>query len=230
MALSRSITSACVLLSLVACTSSSSYVLTPDPTPYYDTSPSEYYLYLPSAYTPERDWPVFVGAHSFSGDGKECLDLWKDYAEGAGFVLLCPSFGKGNGDWEFIQIETNLLVILRRVRNEVRVQKKVFLAGFSAGGEFSLLFSYAHPNLVQAVSLLSTGNYHDPYKDFSAISFLVLMGDQDSHLAQKDARIFVDELQKNGYHVEYEVLTGVGHEITPYAMQRTMLFFQTFLK
>ena len=218
------------MFGLVSCTSNSSYVLTPDPTPYYDTSPSEYYLYLPSIYTPEKDWPVLVGVHSYSGDGKQCLDWWKDYAESAGFILLCPSFGTGSGDWEFIQIETNLLVILRRVRNEVRTQKKVFLAGFSAGGEFAQLFSYAHPNLVRAVSLLSSGNYHDPYKDFSAIPFLVLIGDQDNPLARTNARLFMEGLQQKGYRVEYEVLPGVGHELTPQALQRTILFFQTFME
>jgi dipeptidyl aminopeptidase/acylaminoacyl peptidase len=218
------------LFGLVACTSSSSYVLTPDPTPYYDTSPSEYYLYLPSSYTPEKDWPVLVGVHSYSGDGRQCLDWWKDHAESAGFVLVCPSFGAGNGDWEFIQIETNLLGILRHVRNEVRVQKKVFLMGFSAGAEFVQLFSYAHPELVRAVSLLSAGNYHDPYKDFSAIPFLVVIGDRDNLVAQSSACSFVEVLGQKGYTVEFVVLPAIGHEVTPEALERTIAFFQTFTK
>ena len=220
----------CALFGLAACASSLDYVLTPNPTPYYDTSPSEYYLYLPSNYTPEKVWPVLVGVHSYSRDGTQCLDWWKEHAEAAGFILVCPSFGAGNGDWEFIQNETNLLGILRHVGNEVRVQKKVFLAGFSAGGEFALLFSYSHPNLVQAVSLLSTGNYYAPYKDFRSISFLVFMGDQDNSIAQENARLFVEVLQQEDYTVEYEVIPGIGHEVIPEELEKTILFFQAFGK
>jgi dipeptidyl aminopeptidase/acylaminoacyl peptidase len=220
----------CVSFALTGCASNSDYVLTPNPTPYYDTSPSEYYLYLPSAYSPEKDWPVLVGVHGYSGDGKQCLDWWQEPAEKAGFVLVCPSFGAGNVEWEFIQNETNLLGILRRVGNEVRVQKKIFLAGFSAGGEFALLFSYSHPNLVQAVSLLSSGNYYEPFKDYKDIRFLVLMGDRDNPVAEQNAASFVEGLQQKGYTVEYEVLPGVGHEVAPEALEKTILFFQEIKK
>jgi len=97
-----------ILLTPAACSSNSSYILTPNPTPYYETSPAEYYLYLPSDYTPEKDWPVLVGIHGYGGDGTQCLDRWQAYAEKGGFVLVCPSLGAGNGDWEFVQNESTL--------------------------------------------------------------------------------------------------------------------------
>ncbi len=111
---------AIILLGIPAC--APSYVLAPNPTPYYETSPSEYYLYLPSSYTPEKDWPVIVAIHGYGGDGAECLNWWQPYVEKGGFILVCPSMGAGNGDWEFTQNEANLLGILQDVRKEVRTQ------------------------------------------------------------------------------------------------------------
>ncbi len=215
---------AIILLGIVAC--SPSYVLTPNPTPYYETSPSEYYLYLPSSYTPEKDWPILVAVHGYGGDGAQALSWWQTYAEKGGFILVCPSMGAGNGDWDFTQNEANLLGILQDVRKEVRTQKKVFLTGFSAGGQFVQVFTYSHPKLVKAVSILSAGNYHEPYEDLRDIPFLVMIGKQDNPLAKQGARSFVETLQGSGYSVEYEVLPGIGHEITLEALEKTILFFQ----
>lgn len=219
-----------ILLYLATCSSNSSYVLIPNPTPYYETSPSEYYLYLPLDYTLEKDWPVLVAIHGYGGDGTQCLGWWQVYAEKGGFVLVCPSMGAGNGDWEFVQNESNLLGILRHVRDQVRTQQKIFLAGFSAGGQFALAFTYSHPNLVKAVSMLSSGNYYEPYEDLRDISFLVMIGDRDNPLAEKGARSFVEALQGSGYSVEYEVLPGIGHEITPEALEKTISFFQKVIE
>jgi predicted esterase len=215
-----------ILFGIAACSASSSYGLAPNPTPYYETSPSEYYLYLPSGYTPDHDWPILVAVNGYGSDGAQCLDWWQAYAEKAGFVLVCPSMGAGNGDWDFVQNEANLLGILLDIRNEVRTQKKVLLAGFSAGGEFVLAFTYSHPNLVQAVSILSSGNYYDPYEDLRDIPFLVVIGDRDNPLAERNAGAFVEVLQGSGYSVDYEILPGIGHEITIEAQERTISFFQ----
>lgn len=212
-----------IFSSLAAC---SAYGLTPDPTPYYESSPAEYYLYLPSAYTPEKDWPILLGIHGYGSDGTQCLEAWQPMAEQAGFVLVCPSLGAGNGDWDFVQNESNLLGILMDVRDQVRTQKKVFLAGFSAGGQFAVAFTYSQPNLVRAISILSAGNYYEPYEDLRQIPFLVVIGEQDDPLAIKRARSFVDVLEESGYTVEYEILPGVGHELTPQALEKTITFFQ----
>ena len=210
---------------LLAACSRPSYTLTPNPTPYVRYSPTEYYLYLPSSYVPEKDWPLFVGIHSFGGDGMQCLEMWQGYAESEGFVLVCPSLADENGGWYADEGETKLNEIIRQVRNDCRVQKQVFLAGFSAGAEFIQVYAFDRPRSVKAVAVLSAGNYHEPSSASRNIPFLVVIGDQDNPISLQGAQLFSELLEQNGNSVELDILPGVGHEITPQALELTIRLY-----
>jgi pimeloyl-ACP methyl ester carboxylesterase len=209
---------------LAAC-SHPTYSLTANPTAYVRDSPIEYYLFLPSGYVPEKDWPLFVGVHSFGGDGIQCLEMWQSYAESEGFVLVCPSLADEHGGWYVDLGEKNLDEIIRQVRNDCRVQKQVFLAGFSAGAEFVQAYAFDHLTSVKAVAVLSSGNYYEPPSASHTIPFLVVIGDQDDPIGLQRAKRFAESLKQNGYPIELDILPGVGHEITPQAMELTMRLY-----
>ncbi len=207
------------------------YTLTPNPTPYWEDLPDEYYLYLPPDYTPDRDWPVFVGIHGTGGSGLDCLQLWQEYADREGFLLVCPSLADESGGWYQSEGEAALLGILRRVRQECRTQRRVFLAGFSAGGEFVQGFAFDHPGDVAAVAVLSAGNYMPPTRRAREIPFLVVIGERDRAAGIKNAESFVALLEQEGIPVELRLLPKTGHEVTEEAREMTVEFFrQTFEK
>jgi predicted esterase len=210
---------------LLAACSNPTYSLTANPTPYVRYSPTEYYLFLPSSYVPEKDWPLFVGVHSFGGDGTQCLEMWQGYAESEGFVLVCPSLADENGGWYLDEGERNLYEIIQQVQNDCRVQKQVFLAGFSAGAEFVQAYAFDHPRSVKAVAVLSSGNYHEPSSASQDIPILVVIGDQDNPISLQRARLFSELLEQNEYSVELDILPGVGHEITPQALELTIKLY-----
>ena len=212
---------------LLAACSHPTYSLTPNPTPYVRYSPTEYYLFLPSSYVPEMDWPLFVGVHSYGGDGRQCLAMWQDYAESEGFVLVCPSLADENGGWYVDEGEVNLNKIIRQVQKDCRVQKQVFLAGFSAGAEFVQAYAFDHPRSVKAVAVLSSGNYYEPSPASQDIPFLVVIGDQDNPISLQNAQLFSELLEQNDYSVELDVLPGVGHEITPQALELTIRLYNS---
>jgi predicted esterase len=212
---------------LLAACSHPTYSLTPNPTPYVRYSPTEYYLFLPSSYVPEKAWPLFVGVHSFGGDGSQCLEMWQDYAESEGFVLVCPSLADENGGWYADEGERKLYEIIQQVRNDCRVQKQVFLAGFSAGAEFVQIYAIDHPRSVKAVAVLSSGNYHEPSSASQDIPFLVVIGDKDNLISLRGAQVFSELLEQNGNSVELDILPGVGHEITPQALELTISLYNS---
>lgn len=212
---------------LLAACSHPTYFLTPNPAPYVRYSPTEYYLFLPSSYVPEVDWPLFVGVHSFGGDGRQCLEMWRGYAESEGFVLVCPSLADQNGGWYIAEGERVLNKIIRQVQHDCRVQKRVFMAGFSAGAEFVQAYAFDHPGSVKAVAVLSSGNYYGPSSASRHIPFLVVIGDQDNPLSLRSAQLFSELLQQNDYSVELDILPGVGHEITPQALELTIRLFNS---
>jgi predicted esterase len=221
----RLILSLAVLGGLGAC-ARPAYELTPNPTPYLFTSPTDYYLYLPSNYNPDRDWPVFVGIHGFSGDGTDCLNMWQDYSEREGFILVCPSLGEEGGGWYVEQGEASLKGILRHVQKDCRAQKKFFLAGFSAGAEFVQAWAFDNPRYVTAVAVLSAGNYYEPSPKARNIPFLIVIGDQDDPLSLENAQLFIDSLKLNRFTAELDILPGVGHTVTPQALELAIKFYR----
>lgn len=218
----------CVLAGLCGLTSCShpTFTLAPNATAYRGTSPIEYYLYLPSKYVPDKDWPVFVGIHGFSGDGTDCLRMWQGYAEREGFLLVCPSLGEENGGWYVNQGEANLHGIFQKVQRDCRVQKRIFLAGFSAGAEFAQAYAFDNPRAVAGVAVLSAGNYYEPVPTAREIPFLVVIGDQDDPLSLENAKLFTHSLKEAGFTVELDILPGVGHTVTPQALDLTIQFYR----
>jgi len=210
---------------LSAC-SSRPFTLEHNPTPYYREKPTEYSLYLPSSYTAEKEWPVFVGIHGFGSDGTACLEMWQAYADREGFVLVCPSLGDENGGWYQDEGERTVRAILKEVKKECRVQNKIFLAGFSAGAQFVQGFAFAYPKSVSGVAVLSSGNYYEPSSSASSVPFLVLIGDQDFPAGLKSARQFSELLKQAGFVIDLHILPGVKHEISSQALELTIEFYR----
>jgi poly(3-hydroxybutyrate) depolymerase len=210
---------------LPAC-SSQSFSLEHNPTPYYRDEPTEYYLYLPSSYTAEKEWPVFVGIHGFGSDGTACLDMWQAYADQEGFVLVCPSMGDENGGWYQDEGERTLMAVLKEVKKEFRVQNKIFLAGFSAGAQFVQGFAFMYPKSVSGVAVLSSGNYYEPSSSASSVPFLVVIGDQDFPAGLKSAGQFSELLKQAGFVIDLHILPGVKHEVSSEALELTIDFYR----
>ncbi len=221
----------CVAISLMlagwlAACSSHSYTLTPNPTPYVRDVPTEYYLYLPRDYTPDREWPLFVGIHGFGGNGMDCLKMWQAYADNDGFILVCPSLADENGGWYQDVGERTLKEVIQHVREECRVQERVFLAGFSAGATFVQGFAFANPDGVTAVAVLSAGSYYEPNPNARHIPFLVVIGDQDNAASLKGVNLFVEALKNAAFSVDLHILPGVGHAITAEAKELTIELYR----
>jgi predicted esterase len=100
------------------------------------------------------------------------------------------------------------------------------MAGFSAGAQFVQGFSFDYPQAVQAVAVLSAGNYYTPSRQAGGIPFLIVIGDRDDPAAVNGSRQFAQVLANNGSGVSYWLLPGVGHEITSKTRQLTIDFYR----
>jgi phospholipase/carboxylesterase len=197
-----------------------------DPTNYRHQDQVEYFLYLPEGYSPERDWPVFVGVHGFGGSGRDCWSLWQSYADEEGFILICPSLSDEQGGWYQQYGENVLAHILNTIYKQYSIENKVFLAGFSAGAQFVQGFAFDIPSYVSGVSSISSGNYYPPTGQSRNIPFLVIIGDRDDSVRIEGAKSFVSTLERSGYSVEYHLLQGVGHSVSREAIDLTIDFFR----
>ncbi len=198
----------------------------PDPGGYRQAQPSEYYLYRPSNYSTDRAWPVFVGIHGEGGNGRDCWSTWQPYADAEGFVLVCPSLSDTGAGWLQSAGESKLTQILQQVSSKNSVQGRVFIAGFSAGGQFAQGFAFDYPDSVMAVSSISAGNYYQYNQRAANIPFLIIVGDSDTTTAINQAKTFSATLGQNAFTVDLQILKGMGHEITGDSKDLTIKLFR----
>lgn len=197
-----------------------------DPEQYKHVQPVEYYLYIPENYSADREWPLFVGIHGAGGNGLQCWQLWQAYAEREGFILLCPSIpGTPDGFYQDVG-ENTVWAAVGEVKKEYRVRQRMFLSGFSAGAYFIQGFTYHYPQYVSGLSILSSGLYVNPNVFPEIIPMLVVIGDRDNASAVQTSQMFVQDLQKYGFNVQYLVMPGVGHAVTKDGVDLTINVFR----
>jgi len=196
-----------------------------DPTSHRFTQPIEYYLYVPKSYAPSRAWPLFIGIHGSGGTRLDCWNLWQPYAERDGFILLCPTLSNASGGWYQNEGEANTWAVINKVIRQYEIKPRFFMAGFSAGAQFVQGFCFDYPGAVQAVAVLSAGNYYQPSPAAGGIPFLIVIGDSDDPAAINGSAQFAQALAANGSGVSYWLLPGVGHQVTNKTRQLTIDFY-----
>jgi poly(3-hydroxybutyrate) depolymerase len=113
------------------------------------TTGTAYWLYVPSTYTADRDWPLVITLHGtvpWDTYTAQILE-WKALAEEKGFLVVCPHLASSQGIFPILSrpswyedLETDervILAVLEDVRGKYRLApdpNAVLLTGFSAGG------------------------------------------------------------------------------------------------
>ena len=109
----------------------------------------KYWLYVPSYYSEDRDWPLVVtlhGTNPWDGRTRQILE-WKDTAERRGLIVVAPQLKSTQGPmpvvpgvWyvdedDLARDERVILETVEHVRRTHRIDSRcVLLTGFSSGG------------------------------------------------------------------------------------------------
>lgn len=194
-----------------------------NPAEHRHTSPVEYYLYVPQAYSDDRIWPLFVGIHGSGGSGLDCWNMWQTYAEKEGFVLLCPSIPGDAGGYYLDVGERTVWSAVNAVQKDYLVSSRMFMAGFSAGAYFIQGFSIHYPNAVSGLAILSSGY---SVKGFPHVPVLLVIGGADHPESLQVNANLASYLSQSGYDVQYHVLPGIGHWATNETKQLTIELFR----
>ena len=190
-------------------------------------SPYEYYIYVPTSYSVDDDWPVFVFIHGAGGSGKDCWNKFQRYSEKEGYILVCPSLSDAGGGWYQEDGNIKLLSILDQVYSEYSVRTQVFLSGFSAGGQFVQGFAFSYPENVAGVSVIAPGNIYIPTEGASLKPFYVMVGDLDTPDIVKRSQQLAISLEQYGYPVKYFLIPGIGHQMNDQEIDLTLELYRS---
>ena len=196
-----------------------------DPAPYRHLQPAEYYLYVPTNYSSDREWPLFIGMHGSGGSGLDCWNLWQTYAEEEGYILLCPSIpGDAAQGYRSDVAENIVWKTVGEVQKQYRVSQRMFFAGVSGGAYFVQIFAAHYPNHVSGLAILSTG-YVGPEMQ-ARVPVLVAIGGADNPASIQANEELVASLTRNGFDVQYKVFPLVGHRVTNEGRKLTIELFR----
>lgn len=199
----------------------------PSPEEHRAEQPWPYYIYLPEAYTPDQAWPLFIGVHGSARDGRSCWNTWQAYADEHGYVLLCPELADSDGRLHQLRGSARLLEIIGRVYELHTLQPRMFLVGFSAGGQFIHGYAFMNPGYVVGVSVIAAGNVYEPPQAGRQIPFVVIVGENDNPGNVENAHRLAQSLMARGYPVDLHVLSGEGHSISTRAIEITLDLFDS---
>jgi len=124
-----------------------------------------YYLYVPSGYTPDQQWPVVAVCHAASplDNAKTQIDEWKGLAESKLFLVLAPELNSVSGSLskdpagqlaKMRADEEAVLAILAHVRAARSVDPdRIFMVGWLGGAYPALYIGMRNPEVFRGIAL-----------------------------------------------------------------------------
>jgi predicted esterase len=119
-------------------------------------------LTVPSRYDPRHSVPLVVVLHGGGDCAAAFHDLWKPVADSLGFALLTPEGGERMGDadgWTWgEQADPSIRACVDEAFRSVCLdRRRIYLAGFSAGGTLACRLGLAHTLVFGGFASLSSG-------------------------------------------------------------------------
>lgn len=124
---------------------------------------AQYWIYVPSYYKPDRDWPLVVTLHG-SGfwwdSSKSQIREWKHLAERRGLIVAAPKLASApswivsRDGWykDLRQDEGNVLAILKAIAGKYRIDPgSVLLSGYLEGGYAMYYIGLRNPRRFNAM-------------------------------------------------------------------------------
>jgi polyhydroxybutyrate depolymerase len=173
-------------------------VQSPVPTTFYRvTLPRPVSVYIPSSYDSKTNLPLVILLHGAGGDGvwEESYMQFQPLAEARGFLYCCPdgTFDRSGGRYwngvgvdDFWNEQVNDAGYLRAVIEQIGQQfaldrKRVYLIGFSAGGDMSYEAACKSADLIAGIATLAGVTYLDPVscQPSEPVNVLCICGTED---------------------------------------------------
>ena len=193
------------------------------------SSEQEYLLFIPATFYKEYKegniYPVAICLPGWGVKVKDDINVWKFAAEKKGLFLILPQidYAKINSYDDLLQVEINIFMILEDVKRQYPVDnKRVFLAGTSAGGMFSINLALRYPDKFSGIGVISGCSL--TRKDFMRWAnrslanakgqrFYVIHGVKDPSVTITDCKTTIKKLENNGAIIKFEPVKEGAHTL-----------------
>ncbi len=194
-----------------------------------DDRRSEYTLYIPEDYSPDKPIPLIVALHGGYGQGSEYVWTWLRPARSRGYGILAPKSLGNTWDMTVPSIDTRSVVrMFDEVASEYAIDRaQVYLSGLSDGGIFTYILGLERSDLFRGLAPVA-GALHLAVDQMlregrgKDTPLFVVHGVHDFIFPVTFTRQTCNLLKQVGYNVTYEELPDWGHAF-PYSINERMV-------
>lgn len=173
----------------------------------------DYTLRVPATYHPARPVPLILSLHGAGGNGEgEYSWMWAAEAERWPGLIACPSGQPPGGQW-FPEQEEFLLAVYRDLQSSFNIDaNRVYLGGFSNGGNGTWFHAQNHPWLFAAACPRGGGNPTGQLENLLHLGVYIIHGEKDATIPCDGDRRDAARLKELKYDVVYVEVPDGGHE------------------
>jgi predicted esterase len=190
---------------------------------------SDYMLYIPEDYSPEKPLTLIVALHGGYGQGSEYVWTWLRPARSRGYAILAPKSLGDTWDMSVPSYDTRSVVrMFDEVAREYAIDhSRVYLTGLSDGGIFTYILGLERSQLFRGLAPVA-GALHMVVDQMlregrgKDTPLLVIHGVHDFIFPVTFTRQTCNLLTQIGYNVKYEELPDWGHAF-PYSINERMV-------
>jgi poly(3-hydroxybutyrate) depolymerase len=189
----------------------------------------EYGLFVPSAYTKDKKWPLMLALHGLGSNPQQILRYrgLTDLAEKHGYIVAAP-MGYNQRGWYGIRVpnrkvepenlpelsEKDVMNVLGIVRKEYAIDSdRIYLMGHSMGGGGTFHLGIKYPDLWAGIAPIAPAVFR-PASDVERIKHIpviMIQGDDDRLVPVTSVRQWADQMKKLGMTYEYIEVPGGDH-------------------
>lgn len=186
----------------------------------FQSTTYQFFVYVPTAYDGVRSLPALLLAHGFGSNGQDFLNLWKDFAEKNGIILVSPTLPYTLTNPPLGNLPPTLFpALMNQAQTEWKMDKKrIYIFGYSAGGVVTFEAIMPDSTYFAAAgifaSIIAPGDEGLLPQATRKIPVALYIGDSDQFFTLDQVRATRDLLLQNNFPVHYVELSNQDHSFT----------------
>lgn len=183
----------------------------------FNGSHYSYAVFVPSTHDATHPMPAILLVHGAGGNGLDFLNLWRDFAQKSGIILVAPTLPSGDRGAE---LESQVPQMFRDLMEIVKKQwnvdpQRIYLFGYSAGGYFTFDTAMMDSTYFAAAGVFAARITPDfewiVQKAQRKMPIALYVGDHDPFFSLEQTRGTRDLLRANGFTVHYVEILNQNH-------------------
>lgn len=195
-----------------------------------------YTLFVPTAYDPERPWPLVLALHGGGPDGKdgrdvfgfgaEAMNFYRSCAQEYGYIVVAPSALRA--PWGARVNEPFVMSVLEEIGALYNIDlNRVYLTGHSMGGIGTWFYGQKFPHRWAAIApTAGAGANRTAQLQKTRTPVFIYHSEDDPVVGCGDSRAAAERFKKSGHDFVYTELSDREHSLPAEVVREIWTFFE----